>query len=130
MKPKRCYGFESPSAIFFSFKRIYRICLIDEGHRNIIKRSIATWARKMPKKCSCIHASERYNRYFLYSCSIEIRNRPHFDLRIVPSILCKLINKYLLLQSKLWFILYVSWVTELVKIDVSLKFRHVAQRFP
>ena len=26
--------------------------------------------------------------------------------------------------------LYVSWVTDLVKVDISLTFRHTAQRFP
>ena len=38
--------------------------------------------------------------------------------------------RHLPLQSNLWFILYVSWITELVKVDVSLTFRHTAQHFP
>ena len=31
--------------------------IVDEGYRNVIQKSITTWAGKMHKRCSCIHVS-------------------------------------------------------------------------
>ena len=31
--------------------------IVDEGYRNIIQKSITTWAGKMHKRCYCIHVS-------------------------------------------------------------------------
>ena len=125
IKPKRCHGFESSSSIVFSFKRIWRICLINEGFPKIIQKSIGTHAQKMPKKMFL------YTRFRRLIFSVIIFMVVPLKSEIVYSLThCLQVHKHLLLQSNLWFNLYVSWVTELVKIDVSLKFRHNAQRFP
>ena len=95
-----CYVFESSSLLVLSFKRIWKICLVDEGYRNIIQKSIVTRAPKISKK------KFLYTRFraliFSVNCSIETT----------------------LVKVDVLKLMYLP-----MKVDVSLTFGHIAQSF-
>ena len=85
------------------------------------KNPLRPGLEKCLKRCSCIHVA--YIDIFccyLYSCSIEIGNLLQFDLRIVPSIVCKLINKTFAITIK-FMVCFLCLMGHQ---------RHTAQRFP